>query len=227
MCSHRPFFSLEKMFFFFSLHITLIKFECSNTPNYPLEGGAVSSTFTEAILSQYRLTACRERTLCMWVDSWSLRCKACFFTHKPSQTSACWKMEKLLQKVLERNQLDTSLCSSVFDYGLCQAQICHLAPAIASDVSVFFLSQVVLTSMELLKNMAVAGGASSLQSVELQMSLEEMMEMYWCTLLFPSTKSFHKIFLRGTKRWWGGLGIFLFRHWYNWCMYFWGLGPYF
>ncbi|CAG07572.1 unnamed protein product [Tetraodon nigroviridis] len=37
--------------------------------------------------------------------------------------------------------------------------------------------EVVLTSMELLKNMAVAGGASSLQSVELQMSLEEMMEM--------------------------------------------------
>nr|XP_046232439.1 interferon regulatory factor 3 [Scatophagus argus] len=38
--------------------------------------------------------------------------------------------------------------------------------------------EVVLTSMELLKNMAVEGGASSLQSVELQMSLEEMMEMY-------------------------------------------------
>lgn len=36
--------------------------------------------------------------------------------------------------------------------------------------------EVVLTSMELLKNMAVGGGASSLQSVELQMSLEEMME---------------------------------------------------
>ncbi|XP_035528304.1 interferon regulatory factor 3 isoform X1 [Morone saxatilis] len=38
--------------------------------------------------------------------------------------------------------------------------------------------EVVLTSMELLKKMAVAGGASSLQSVELQMSLEEMMELY-------------------------------------------------
>ncbi|XP_069011785.1 interferon regulatory factor 3 [Embiotoca jacksoni] len=37
--------------------------------------------------------------------------------------------------------------------------------------------EVVLTSMELLKNMAVVGGASSLQSVELQMSLEEMMEL--------------------------------------------------
>ncbi|KAM3591345.1 uncharacterized protein V6R79_000520 [Siganus canaliculatus] len=37
--------------------------------------------------------------------------------------------------------------------------------------------EVVLTSMELLKNMAVGGGASSLQSVELQISLEEMMEM--------------------------------------------------
>uniref|UniRef100_A0A8C2YX83 Interferon regulatory factor 3 n=1 Tax=Cyclopterus lumpus TaxID=8103 RepID=A0A8C2YX83_CYCLU len=37
--------------------------------------------------------------------------------------------------------------------------------------------EVVLTSMELLKKMAVSGGASSLQSVELQMSLEEMMEM--------------------------------------------------
>lgn len=38
--------------------------------------------------------------------------------------------------------------------------------------------EVVLTSMELLKNMAVEGGSSSLQSVELQMSLQEMMEMY-------------------------------------------------
>lgn len=38
--------------------------------------------------------------------------------------------------------------------------------------------EVVLTSMEVLKDMAVGGGASSLQSVELQMSLEEMMEMY-------------------------------------------------
>lgn len=37
--------------------------------------------------------------------------------------------------------------------------------------------EVVLTSMELLNNIAVAGGASSLQSVELQMSLEEMMEL--------------------------------------------------
>ncbi|XP_023267113.1 interferon regulatory factor 3-like [Seriola lalandi dorsalis] len=37
--------------------------------------------------------------------------------------------------------------------------------------------EVVLTSMELLKNMAVDGGASSLKSVELQMSLEEMMEL--------------------------------------------------
>lgn len=38
--------------------------------------------------------------------------------------------------------------------------------------------EVVLTSMELLNQIAVVGGASSLQSVELQMSLEEMMEMY-------------------------------------------------
>lgn len=30
--------------------------------------------------------------------------------------------------------------------------------------------------MEILKNMAVEGGASSLQSMELQLSLEEMME---------------------------------------------------
>lgn len=37
--------------------------------------------------------------------------------------------------------------------------------------------EVVLTSMELLKKMAVEGGASSLQSVELQVSLEEMMEL--------------------------------------------------
>ncbi|XP_021172482.2 interferon regulatory factor 3 isoform X2 [Fundulus heteroclitus] len=38
--------------------------------------------------------------------------------------------------------------------------------------------EVVLTSLELLKNMAVEFGASSLQSVDLQMSLEEMMELY-------------------------------------------------
>lgn len=38
--------------------------------------------------------------------------------------------------------------------------------------------------MELLKNIAVGGGASSLQSVELQMSLEEMMEMEWQSLQF-------------------------------------------
>ncbi|XP_069373543.1 interferon regulatory factor 3 [Paralichthys olivaceus] len=37
--------------------------------------------------------------------------------------------------------------------------------------------EVVLTSMEMLKKLAIGGGASSLQSVELQMSLEEMMEM--------------------------------------------------
>lgn len=38
--------------------------------------------------------------------------------------------------------------------------------------------EVVLTSMEFLKNMAVEWGASSLQSVDLQMSLEDMMDMY-------------------------------------------------
>lgn len=38
------------------------------------------------------------------------------------------------------------------------------------------LRQVTLTSMELLKNMAVGGGASSLRSEELQISLEEMMD---------------------------------------------------
>lgn len=38
--------------------------------------------------------------------------------------------------------------------------------------------EVVLTSMELLNQLAVAGGASSLQSVELQLSLEEMMDMF-------------------------------------------------
>lgn len=52
--------------------------------------------------------------------------------------------------------------------------------------SLLFLSQVVLTSIELLKDMAVEGGASSLQSVDLQMSLEEMMEMYWRASLRPN-----------------------------------------
>ncbi|KAM9426499.1 interferon regulatory factor 3 isoform 2-T3 [Pholidichthys leucotaenia] len=37
--------------------------------------------------------------------------------------------------------------------------------------------EVVLTSMEILKNIAVENGASSLQSVELQISLDEMMEL--------------------------------------------------
>uniref|UniRef100_A0A667WVX1 Interferon regulatory factor 3 n=1 Tax=Myripristis murdjan TaxID=586833 RepID=A0A667WVX1_9TELE len=37
--------------------------------------------------------------------------------------------------------------------------------------------EVVLTSLEILKSMAVGGGASSLHSVELQISLEEMMEL--------------------------------------------------
>ena len=37
--------------------------------------------------------------------------------------------------------------------------------------------QVVFTSLEILKMLAEAGGASSLQSVELQMSLTEMMEI--------------------------------------------------
>lgn len=53
-------------------------------------------------------------------------------------------------------------------------QASHLPPGFQQ---VLLSSQVVLTSMELLKNMAIAGGASSLQSVELQLSLEEMMEM--------------------------------------------------
>ncbi|XP_028331811.1 interferon regulatory factor 3 [Gouania willdenowi] len=37
--------------------------------------------------------------------------------------------------------------------------------------------EVVLTSLKLLNNMAIEGGASSLQSVELQLSLDEMMEV--------------------------------------------------
>ncbi len=37
--------------------------------------------------------------------------------------------------------------------------------------------QVNLTSLEHLKTMAVQNGASSLQSVELQLSLEQMMEL--------------------------------------------------
>lgn len=41
------------------------------------------------------------------------------------------------------------------------------------------LSQVVLTSLDILKSLALGGGATSLQSVELQISLQEMMDMYW------------------------------------------------
>lgn len=92
-------------------------------------------------------------------------------------------MKSLDKKLLERKQLDASHCSGFLEFhGFYQAQICNLSLFILVVASEFllpvFLSQVVLTSMELLKDMAVGGGASSLQSVELQMSLEEMMEMY-------------------------------------------------
>ena len=92
-------------------------------------------------------------------------------------------MKSLDKKLLERKQLDTSHCSGFLEFhGFHQAQICNLALFILVIASEFllpvFLSQVVLTSLEILKDMAVVGGASSLQSVELQMSLEEMMEMY-------------------------------------------------
>lgn len=65
--------------------------------------------------------------------------------------------------------------------------------------SCLFFSQVVPTSMELLKNAAVECGASSLRSVELQMSLEEMMDLYWW-VFFPSfnvrTSQFIMFFIR-------------------------------
>lgn len=53
-------------------------------------------------------------------------------------------------------------------------------PSTASDLCprLAFFPQVVLTSLEILKKIAIDGGASSLQSVELQMSLDEMMEMW-------------------------------------------------
>ncbi|KAA8581633.1 hypothetical protein FQN60_003214, partial [Etheostoma spectabile] len=57
--------------------------------------------------------------------------------------------------------------------------------------------EVVLTSMELLKNMAVEGGASSLQSMELQMSLEEMMEIE--RLLMRGTLSYLDSLLKSMK----------------------------
>lgn len=88
------------------------------------------------------------------------------------------KLKAYTKKVSKDASLTCHIAQAFFEYGLCQVQSYQLALVIVSVFSsLIFLSQVVLTSMELLKTMAVEGGASSLQSVELQMSLEEMMEM--------------------------------------------------
>lgn len=97
-----------------------------------------------------------------------------------ASTDQCREM-KSLDKTLKKTILTPALLNVMasvklkFAISLLSFLSLHVASA---SCFFFFLSQVVLTSMELLKNMAVGGGSSSLQSVELQMSLEEMMEMY-------------------------------------------------
>lgn len=51
------------------------------------EGAVLSSTFEEAILPQYWLTAQREQSLNTGADSWSFRCKSFFFFSSFSSAS--------------------------------------------------------------------------------------------------------------------------------------------
>lgn len=147
------------------------------------EGAVLSSTFEEAILPQYWLTAQREQSLNTGADSWSFRCKSFFFFSSFSSASTqdgTLRNQKLYIKSFTKKPawrvslLDLSLIS------LLPSSSKGVAFALAPDSRSLFIfsAQVCLTSMELLKNMAVENGASSLKSVELQMSLEEMME-YW------------------------------------------------
>lgn len=147
------------------------------------EGAVLSSTFEEAILPQYWLTAQREQSLNTGADSWSFRCKSFFFLfvlllslHTGRHTE---KSKALYKKFLKETSL-TRLIARPFSDFTATVELKRVAFALAPDSRSLFIfsAQVCLTSMELLKNMAVENGASSLKSVELQMSLEEMME-YW------------------------------------------------
>lgn len=75
--------------YFSLLHVPPIKFhEWSNRQNCPLRGAVVSSTFQEAILSQYWLIALREQSLNTAGDSWSLWHER-FLCPEPLQWSTC------------------------------------------------------------------------------------------------------------------------------------------
>lgn len=181
----KQFFSLpEKVFCL--LHIPLSNFMSDQTTkNCPLKGAVVSSTFQEAILSQYWLMAPREQSLNSSGDSCSLGCKR-FFCPRASTECMLRNEKRILYKVTwKKPAWHVSLRWNL------PSRACH---CIWLLLPVLFLSQVVLTSLELLKNMAVVGGASSLQSVELQMSLEEMMETYWRTLLCLKRFIVYRIF---------------------------------
>lgn len=146
------------------------------------EGAVLSSTFEEAILPQYWLTAQREQSLNTGADSWSFRCKRFFFSllllslHTGRHTE---KSKALYKKFVKETSL-TRLIARPFSDFTATVELKRVAFALALDSRSLFIfsAQVCLSSMELLKNMAVENGASSLKSVELQMSLEEMME-YW------------------------------------------------
>lgn len=83
-------------------------------------------------------------------------------------------MFKLLWAVFTLQENSCSISARITEYSRIMSTCFHLHHLAAF----FFQSQVTLTLPEMLKNIAVEGGASSLQSVELQVSLEEMMELY-------------------------------------------------
>ena len=54
--------------------------------------------------------------------------------------------------------------------------VARCGPCVNPSCVPLLVSQVVFTSLEMLKEWAVEGGASSLQSVELQLSLQESLQ---------------------------------------------------
>lgn len=149
LCSQRPRSSIsvwQRCFFYFifTAHTSIKFHEWSNPRNCPLKGAVVSSTFKEAILSQYWLIAVREQSLNTGGDSWSRWCKR-FFCPEPLQRTACWEMKRLYKRLLERNQHDRSRSPSFLEFhGFCRAQICNVALVIlfvtASDLCTLFFS---------------------------------------------------------------------------------------
>lgn len=92
LCSHRPLSSISNRQRFLSpvlLHKLVLNFMSDQPLKLPSheEGAVLSSTFEEAILPQYWLTAQREQSLNTGADSWSFRCKSFFFFSSFSSAS--------------------------------------------------------------------------------------------------------------------------------------------